>query len=125
MLKLARSSRFSTSLGPAALLLSIAASLGACAAQAPRGALTASTAQPPFWGWTAEATAQPSGPTFWGYSAASTVQPEGPTFWGYTAAANPRATGPTFWGYAAPPRALPVVASPSSRDPEPPVSANR
>lgn len=119
MRNLASKPRLSLSL-PAALLISVVASLGACApqGQSQRGMSTTPAAvqpaQPAFWGWTAEPAAQPSGPTFWGFSAERVAQPSGPTFWGYSAELTARPSGPTFWGYAPP---APMQPSRESQSP--------
>jgi hypothetical protein len=130
MLNLASKPRLSISL-PAALLLSVVASLGACASQQ-RGmsatpALSAAAvepARPAFWGWTAEPAAQPSGPTFWGFSAERVAQPSGPTFWGFATDPMARqASESTFWGYTAAPVARPALAMPPSREAQAPMAA--
>lgn len=103
MLKMTRKREPSIALPSAALLISILASLTACAPldQSRRGASGHT-----FWGYSpVPAVQQPSGHTFWGYTPVPAAQqPSGRTFWGYSplpAAQQP--SGHTFWGYAPPP----------------------
>lgn len=114
MSNLARQPRSFFALRFAALALSLAGSLGACATlDPPRSGST-------FWGYSRQP-AEPSGPTFWGYSSAQATERTEPAFWGFVAMPAAQ-TGPSFWGFAPAAESAPTVL-PSK--PLAPVATNR
>ena len=133
MLKSAHQSRSSLSLSSAALLISILASLGACATldQSPRQSMSpatrsASAAQPSesFFGYVAEPTEHPRGPSFFGYQEEAAI-PTGPSFFGYVAEPTEPPRGPSFFDYREDLVARSAPAGRPSREPQAPVAVKR
>jgi len=111
MSNLARQPRSFRALHSAALALSLATTLGACA--------TLDTSRPnaTFWGYS-QSPPPPSGPTFWGYPSTQATPPAEPTFWGFVAMPAAQ-TGPTFWGFSTAPAEQSAPSVPSTSLPAP------
>ena len=105
MSKLANQSRSSISLSSAALLISLLASLGACAT-------------------THSASTRPS-ESFFGYVDDPADRPTGPAFFGYHENPADHPTGPAFFGYHEDKVARSAPATPPSREPRAPVTVQR
>jgi hypothetical protein len=107
MSQFAKQSRFSISLSSTALMISLIASLGACATlDQSRSSMSPATrsasAAPPsgsFFGYVADPADRPAGPSFFGYVADPADRPVGPSFFGYVDNPADRPTGPSFFGY--------------------------
>ncbi len=124
MLKLANQPRFSISLPSTALLISLVASLGACATLDPSRTSTtryASADRPSesFFGYVKDPAERPTGPSFFGYVKDPAEHATGPSFFGYIGNPAEQSSEPTLWGYLKNPaeRAVPTQASRASKTP--------
>ena len=129
MSKLANQSRFSISLSSTVLMISLMASLGACATlDQSRSSMSpamrsASAVQPSgsFFGYVADPADRPAGPSFFGYVENPANRPIGPSFFGYVETPTDRPTGPSFFGY----HQDSVARSAPTRAPQTPVAVQR
>jgi len=120
MSKLANQSQSSISLSSAALLITLLASLGACATT------HAASARPSesFFGYVDDPADRPTGPAFFGYHQDPADQPTGPAFFGYRQDPADQPTGPSFFGYHKDTAARSAQATPPSQ-PRAPVTVQR
>jgi hypothetical protein len=122
-------SRFS-----AALLISLLASLGACATLDPsqRQSMSPATRSAPavqpsesFFGYVKDPADHPTGPAFFGYHDDPAGHPAGPAFFGYREDPADRPTGPSFFGYYKDSVVRSAPAAQPSHEPQTPVAARR
>ena len=125
MLKFAHQSRF-ISLSAAAILISLVASLSACATL-DHSTRSASAAPPSesFWGYRQDPADYPAGPSFWGYRDDRADHAAGRSFWGYYQDPTDHPAGHSFWGYYEAPAKRAGAATQAAREPQPAVAVPR